>query len=80
MDSYGVDRAVVIGWSAGVNVAFEAAVRQPPRMSPACSPSAACREDLSKRCYASWVEPVLRRTGQSVAQPVEHRPEVAHQV
>ena len=25
MDSYGVDRAVVIGWSAGVNVAFEAA-------------------------------------------------------
>ena len=30
MDSYGVERAVVIGWSAGVNVAFEAAVRQPP--------------------------------------------------
>ena len=33
MDSYGVDRAVVIGWSAGVNVAFEAAVRQPPRVA-----------------------------------------------
>jgi pimeloyl-ACP methyl ester carboxylesterase len=33
MDSYGVDRAVVIGWSAGVNVAFEAAVRQPPRIA-----------------------------------------------
>ena len=23
MDSYGIDRSVVIGWSAGVNVAFE---------------------------------------------------------
>ena len=33
IDSYGVDRAVVIGWSAGVNVAFEAAVRQPPRIA-----------------------------------------------
>ena len=33
MDSYGVDRAVVIGWSAGVNVAFEAAVRQPQRIA-----------------------------------------------
>ena len=33
MDSYGVDRAVVIGWSAGVNIAFEAAVRQPPRIA-----------------------------------------------
>ena len=33
MDSYGVDRAVVIGWSAGVNVAFEAAVRQPHRIA-----------------------------------------------
>ena len=33
MDSYGVDRSVVIGWSAGVNVAFEAAVRQPQRIA-----------------------------------------------
>ena len=33
MDSYGVDRAVVIGWSAGVNIAFEAAVRQPQRIA-----------------------------------------------
>ena len=33
MDSYGVDRAVVIGWSAGVNVAYEAAVRQPQRIA-----------------------------------------------
>ena len=33
MDSYGVDRAVVIGWSAGVNVAFEAVVRQPQRIA-----------------------------------------------
>ena len=33
MDSYGVERAVVIGWSAGVNVAFEAAVRQPQRIA-----------------------------------------------
>ena len=33
MDSYGVDRAVVIGWSAGVNAAFEAAVRQPQRIA-----------------------------------------------
>ena len=28
MDSYGIDRAVVIGWSAGVNIAFEAALRE----------------------------------------------------
>src|SRR4029077_17232924 len=33
MDSYGVDRAVVIGWSAGVYVALDAAVRQPPRIA-----------------------------------------------
>src|SRR3954465_4641847 len=26
------------------------------------------------------VEPTLRRTGQSVAQPIEHRPEVTHQM
>ena len=34
----------------------------------------------AQRCYASWVESMLGRTGQSVAQSVEHRPEVAHQV
>jgi 3-oxoadipate enol-lactonase len=33
MDSYGVERAVVIGWSAGVNVAFEAALRHPKRIA-----------------------------------------------
>lgn len=33
MDSYGVDRAVVIGWSVGVNVAFEAALREPGRIA-----------------------------------------------
>lgn len=33
MDSYRVDRSVVIGWSAGVNVAFEAALRQPERIA-----------------------------------------------
>jgi 3-oxoadipate enol-lactonase len=33
MDSYGVERAVVIGWSVGVNVAFEAALREPSRIS-----------------------------------------------
>jgi 3-oxoadipate enol-lactonase len=33
MDAYGVDRAVVIGWSVGVNVAFEAALRQPQRIA-----------------------------------------------
>lgn len=33
MDAYGVDRAVVIGWSVGVNVAFEAALREPSRIS-----------------------------------------------
>lgn len=33
MDAYGVDRAVVIGWSVGVNVAFEAALREPERVA-----------------------------------------------
>ncbi len=33
MDFYGVDRAVVIGWSVGVNIAFEAALRDPKRMA-----------------------------------------------
>lgn len=33
MDAYGVDRAVVIGWSVGVNVAFEAALRDPERIA-----------------------------------------------
>jgi pimeloyl-ACP methyl ester carboxylesterase len=33
MDSYDVDRAVVIGWSVGVNVAFEAALREPDRVA-----------------------------------------------
>ena len=33
MDFYGVDRAVVIGWSVGVNIAFEAAVRDQRRIA-----------------------------------------------
>jgi 3-oxoadipate enol-lactonase len=33
MDAYQIDRAVVIGWSAGVNIAFEAAIRQPQRIA-----------------------------------------------
>lgn len=33
MDSYGIARSVVIGWSAGVNVAFEAALRAPDRIA-----------------------------------------------
>ena len=33
MDFYGVDRAVAIGWSVGVNIAFEAALRDPKRMA-----------------------------------------------
>jgi 3-oxoadipate enol-lactonase len=33
MDAYDVDRAVVIGWSVGVNVAFEAALRDPGRIA-----------------------------------------------
>jgi 3-oxoadipate enol-lactonase len=33
MDAYGVERAVVIGWSAGVNIAFEAALREPHRVA-----------------------------------------------
>jgi len=33
LDAYGVDRAVVIGWSAGVNIAFEAALREPQRIA-----------------------------------------------
>jgi pimeloyl-ACP methyl ester carboxylesterase len=32
MDSYGIDRALVIGWSAGVNIAFEAAKRDQRRI------------------------------------------------
>ena len=33
LDAYDVDRAVVIGWSLGVNVAFEAALRAPDRIA-----------------------------------------------
>ncbi len=33
MDCYGIDRAVVIGWSAGGNVAFEAAMRDQRRIA-----------------------------------------------
>jgi pimeloyl-ACP methyl ester carboxylesterase len=33
MDAYEVERAVVIGWSVGVNVAFEAALREPGRIA-----------------------------------------------
>lgn len=33
MDAYGIERSVVIGWSAGVNVAFEAALREPKRVA-----------------------------------------------
>jgi pimeloyl-ACP methyl ester carboxylesterase len=33
MDTYGIDRAVVIGWSAGVNIAFEAALRDQRRIA-----------------------------------------------
>jgi len=32
MDAYGVDRAVLIGWSMGVNTAFELAFRHPERV------------------------------------------------
>jgi len=59
MDSYGVDRAVVIGWSAGVNVAFEAAVRQPQRIAG----SAACREVPSKPCFIPFRAFCARRPG-----------------
>src|SRR6476660_9090871 len=33
MDHFGVDRAVLMGWSMGVNTAFELAVRHPERVS-----------------------------------------------
>ena len=33
MDHYGVDRAVLMGWSMGVNTMFELAVRNPERVS-----------------------------------------------
>ncbi|WP_247600163.1 alpha/beta fold hydrolase [Mycobacterium intracellulare] len=33
LDYYGVERAAVIGWSAGVNIAFEAALREPQRVA-----------------------------------------------
>ena len=34
----------------------------------------------AQRCYASCVESMLRRPGQSVAQPVKHRAEIPHQM
>ncbi len=33
MDHYGVDRAVLMGWSMGVNTMFELAVRSPERVT-----------------------------------------------
>jgi pimeloyl-ACP methyl ester carboxylesterase len=33
MDHFGIDRAVLVGWSMGVNTAFEIAVRHPERVS-----------------------------------------------
>ena len=33
-----------------------------------------------ERTHSPWVKPVLGRTGQSVAQPIEHWPEVTHQM
>jgi len=33
MDHFGVDRAVLVGWSMGVNTAFELALRHPERVS-----------------------------------------------
>lgn len=33
MDAFGMDRAIVIGWSVGVNVAFEVARREPQRVA-----------------------------------------------
>ena len=33
MDHFGVDRAVLMGWSMGVNTAFELALRQPERVT-----------------------------------------------
>jgi pimeloyl-ACP methyl ester carboxylesterase len=33
MDHYGLDRAAVLGWSMGVNTAFELALRQPERVA-----------------------------------------------
>ncbi len=33
MDHFGVDRAVMVGWSMGVNTAFELALRQPERVT-----------------------------------------------
>lgn len=33
MDSYGISRSVVVAWSVGVNIAFEAALRQPERIA-----------------------------------------------
>ncbi|MEO6511293.1 MAG: alpha/beta fold hydrolase, partial [Nocardioides sp.] len=33
MDHFGVDRAVVMGWSMGVNTAFELALRHPERVT-----------------------------------------------
>ena len=33
MDHFGVDRAVLMGWSMGVNTAFELAMRQPERVT-----------------------------------------------
>ena len=49
MDHFGIDRAVLMGWSIGVNTMFEMAYRTPSGW-PACSPSPACQETRSPRC------------------------------
>ena len=49
MDHFGVERAVLVGWSMGVNTAFEIAVDHPERVAD-CSRSPASRATPSRRC------------------------------
>ena len=53
MDAYGIDRAVVISWSAGVNIAFEAALRDQRRIAGVLAVGGV-PEEASKPCFTPF--------------------------
>ena len=64
MDHFGVDRAVLMGWSMGVNTMFELALRHPERVSGLFAVPAS-RATPSPRCSARSALPHVGRPARS---------------